>query len=49
MEKDLCKKDGEAWRVLEFYSGIGGMVSSSLNPKPLLVIFFGVLIIELTL
>ncbi|KAH9799207.1 tRNA (cytosine(38)-C(5))-methyltransferase 2 [Citrus sinensis] len=25
MEKDMCKNDGEAWRVLEFYSGIGGM------------------------
>ncbi|KAH9760786.1 tRNA (cytosine(38)-C(5))-methyltransferase 2 [Citrus sinensis] len=29
MEKDMCKNDGEAWRVLEFYSGIGGMADVS--------------------
>lgn len=29
MEKGLCKPQGEdPWRVLEFYSGIGGMVLS---------------------
>lgn len=26
MEKDLSGNEGEPWRVLEFYSGIGGMV-----------------------
>ncbi|KAF8393259.1 hypothetical protein HHK36_021500 [Tetracentron sinense] len=33
MEEGFCKREGEPWRVLEFYSGIGGMRYSIMRAR----------------